>query len=501
MRVRPGVLPLLMVLAGCAGLDDADSISSGPASAAGQAPALRDRPPPPCADLFDAEAGMVQRFAYRGPLGDTKMLERTIEWTNAGGAVGSGRQPWRRLGIPWVEPTGWAARLSEGLPWSAAVDVTAATDALASLNDVVQCGQPREPLEGKGRRVLIRWQEPWVSGVMYPVTGPPGGELELREDPAGWMLRSGEEGPGYIVSGDVDAALDALLAVAGPQAAAAVAAPSIECPPDWAVDARVVRVKIDGNLDIEATRVGDRFEASWTAHRLCCIPSPMLWQAELGPAATLIDAGPAQELLAALGRNRSCHDALPELPMSHAPYPRKVEVELEDGTLIEASVALNGARISSGGRAGVQWTGEASVAMGELIRAAQDAGPPQGRLWRITEGSRLELQESGVSSDPAPDLQDWDKRLGRELGDARYCLAEYSRTQQGSLHETYAVAFTVVDGVAREVAFQAPTEAVRTCVVEGVTKGDFAPWADGARIRLVWQLDVFTEADGAVLDN
>ena len=469
-----------------------------------------ERPPPPCADLFGGEAGLVQRFEYLGPLGDIEILRRNFEWHREKVRV-DGQQPYTRLGVEPREPhPDQQMRLNAGLVWSDDADAAAATDALAALVGAIDCGEPREKVEGFEGRVVIRWQEPWVTGVMYPVTGPPGGEITLRNDGAGWILREGtsrfsvsggEEPTWYAVSGDVDSALTAFLNVAATLATAAVDAPSTECPPTWPADARVKRLTIDSGIDIEATRAGHRFDTTWTGHRFCCIPTPIRWRAELGPATAIVDPAPIQALLAALSRNRSCHEVLPELPMSHAPSPTKVAIELEDGTTLDAAVALNGTRIDSGGTSGVQWTGEASVAMRAVIAAVKEAGPPEGRLWRIVQGSRLELEDAEASSDPAPDLEDWEKELGRQLGYARYCLAEYSRTQEGSLHEAFEVSFTVDGGEARDVAFEAPNDVVHACVVEGVGKGEYGQWADGSRLTQRWQLDVFTAADGAVLPN
>jgi hypothetical protein len=514
MAVRLAPLALLLPLLACSAEVAEPRVGSTPTAQLATpempptpAPPL-ERPPPPCADLFGGESGLVQRFEWLGPLGDIEIIRRNFEWHRDEVRV-DGQQPFRHLGVePRAPHPDQQMRLNAGLQWRADADAAAATDALAALVGAIDCGEPRQKVDGFEGRAVIRWQEPWVTGVMYSVTGPPGGEITIRKDGAGWLLRTGTSrfsvkgGPEptwYAITGDVDSSLAAFLNVAAPQASAAVEAPSTECAPTWSADARVERLTIDSGIDIEATRAGHRFDASWTGHRLCCVPPPIQWRAALGPASAVIDPAPVQGLLAALSRDRSCQQVLPELPMSHAPSPTKVHIELEDGTSIDAAVALNGTRIESGGEAGVQWTGEASIAMGAVIAAVQAAGPPEGRLWHIVDGRRLELEDGEAGSDPSPDLEDWAKELGRQLGYARYCIAEYSRTREGSVHESFEVSFTVVGGEAREVAFEAPNDEVHTCVVDGVKKGEYGPWADGAQLSQGWQLDVYTADDGAVL--
>ena len=497
MRLR--LLLVIAVLGGCAStpgvpIDEPPTVGSVSPVPPG---------PPPCADLFGASAGKIQSATYMGPFGDAEAVERTWTWIGAARMRLDGRDPYERLGAEPIprDPVRKHPSPSYALDWGAEVDsagMAAVGAALQGLAGSLTCGRERRATGPPIRILRLVWQEEWEEGVLYTVAGPAGGRLELRQDADGWLVSKSSFGGGHRVTGEPLGALEALLTVAAPHATAALAPSATECAPAWSPDAEIVSVSIDSVFDIELTPVEAGFAARWSAERFCCIPPPILWRQALGPAEGVIDEATVRDLLRATTDHRSCLEEPPPSQRHHRPPPAKVSMTLDDGTTISATLRAMGTVIGSGEDVGVQFNRRVVEAVGAVRVAVLEAAPESERLWRIVQGQRLDVEVVDATSDPLPALDRWERELERQLGSARGCLSRWVREQEGSVHATFRAAFTVQGGRATGVEVEG-RDALRGCIEEGVAKGEFTAWPDGAQVSQGWTVDLWTEADGAAL--
>lgn len=382
-------LPLLLLLLGC------------PSVAPTGAPDATDaRPvgplPPPCSESLDLGPGLVQSIAYNEMLAPGRPVHRELTWRNGGDVVVRGSDPYDRLGQeiprrPMNLPT--EVRSVSGLGWGAPLDPADAHGALAGLS-ALGCAEIRGADGDVTIRMEIRWQEPWEPGVLYPVSGPPGGTLRLERDARGWTLQEARDAPRRALRGGADAAVAGLLALVAPHAEAARSKPATECAPGWSADAPVATVAIDGRVDLQLTRSGDAFAAQWTGERFCCLPPPIIWREALGPAEGTVRATTVQALLAATTQQRSCQRDVPDSGLHHRGPPQRVTITLLDGTVIEARSEILGTAIWSGDDLGVQWVNALDDAVLALREEALASGTEAGRTWRLVEGKKPPPREA-----------------------------------------------------------------------------------------------------------
>lgn len=497
---RPPAVALgLLLLSLCGG-------ASGPGARA-EPPATGDAPLMlPCGDRFGAEGYEVIGFSISNAQSPSGLwgATRTYRWEDGGSIEGS--DPFQPLGGREVESDRWGLFLRWGasaVAWRAVEP--SVRPKIEGLVASLRCDENRAPSPGLppriGRTISWRWQVPAKMGVVYSVGEPPGGELTLTEHPEGWAIAE-RRGARVSVSGPIEQELEELLTLAMAPAEAAIAAKSGECPPPWTGDEGLRRIRVGRAPILEAIAVDEGFDVTWEVRRGGGGRFRRSPVQALGPARATLPADPLRALLSATARSVSCATMEPGLQISHAPPPQILALDLTDGTTIEVTLRLAGAELRRGDYEAAQFTGEVAKALSHLWAAAKEAGPVEGRRWRMLEGRQVSA--SLTPGDPRVTPSRVSEVVGKAVGsvqlDLRRCLNGWDRSSEGGIRGTLELSFRTAPWGVSKVRLRGTDldPPVALGCMETVLK-KMKPKLPVAKVQLRWNVVVAVPADGPVL--